>query len=325
MTARGTATILAGLVAGLATLAFADPSSDAAAPGASALAPAFRVLTVAPGVDLYAPDGRGPDHANSLVVELEDGLLVVDAQPTPAAARDLLAAIAARTDRRVRFLVFTHPHAVSSGGADAFPRDVVRFASRGYRDAVADSAYDYLGELRGIAAVPESIDHERPRAGVVLFGRTRIEDARRTAILLPVGDAHSPGDLIVFLPEDGVVAVGDLAFADRDPFAGSARISAWIAQLNQLASLHPRAVVPLRGPPVEPEDLNAQRAALEWLVRTVEELVEEGVADADIPVRIRQDPELGGRLASGPASHLPLLVERAIAEVRDRRRQQGLE
>lgn len=321
-------TLFAALVVGPG-LAAETPRSSKEDPGAAplpvAVPGAFDVETLASGVHLFRPRGGSRTHANSLVVDLEDGLLVVDAQPTPAAARDLLAALEARSGKSVRFLVLTHPHAVSSGGADAFPRSAIRIASRGYRDAVADSGFDYLAALRSVPGIPETLDWERPRAALILFGRTRIEEAGRSVILLPVPEAHSPGDLIVFLPEDGLVAAGGLPFPDRAPYAGSATVSGWLAQLNHLVAMAPRRVVGVRGPAQDVDALRAQRDALQWLIETVEEAVADGVDDEAMSSHVRADPGLTRHLASGNAAHLDLLVGRATAEARDRRRRLGLE
>src|SRR5437773_9358124 len=71
----------------------------------------FDVETLAAGIHVYRNATAGLAGANSLVVERADGVLVVDAQPTPAAAKALLGAIAADVKKPVRYLILTHPHA----------------------------------------------------------------------------------------------------------------------------------------------------------------------------------------------------------------------
>lgn len=72
----------------------------------------FRVEPLAEGVwagiVLERPDAYA--FANSLVVEGEDGILVVDTQQSPTAARALIREIRARSDRPVRWVVNTHEH-----------------------------------------------------------------------------------------------------------------------------------------------------------------------------------------------------------------------
>lgn len=299
------------------------------APGTPGDAGRFRIETLAPGVDLYRPAAASSGHANSLVVARDDGLLVVDAQPTPRAARDLLTAIAAQTDLPVRFLVFSHPHAVSSGGADAFPRTAIRIASVGYRDAVMDPQFDYIAELRREGTDPR-IDAaaalERPRATLVLFGRTRLEDSRNPVILLPVAAAHSSGDLLAYLPDAGIVAAGSIPYPGRNPYARGARIGAWIGQLNHLMSMAPRRIVPVQGAATDVDGLRGRRDALMWLRRSVDDALADGTEPGKIPNAVRALPRFTDRFnTNATPSFLDDLIDQVILEAREHRRNLGLE
>ena len=294
----------------------------------------FEVRTISHGIHLFRPQHPTGRHTNSLVIERRDGLLVVDAQPTTEAARDLLAAIRGVSSTPIRYLVFTHPHVEASGGSDAFPTDVLRIASRGYRDAVADPEFGYQSEWRAYRGIPEpsaaaeggTLTQRRPVATLTLMGRTRLEDPLHPIVLLPIPHTHSPGDLLVYEPRAEVVAAGDLVFNDRNPFAGHARVGSWISQLNQLLTLNPKTIVPLRGAAVDSAKIRNQRDALRWLKNQVEEKLAERVADEQIPARVlgRADADRYFNTAAVP-SNLPLLVQRLVEEVRKERREQGLE
>lgn len=326
--ARATA-LLVGVAAAILPAWTEGPADPFALPAAEPVRTgdpaAFSVETLAPGVDLYRPERRGTSHANSLVVDLARGRLVVDAQPTPGAASDLLAAIRARSSAPIRYLVLTHPHRAAAGGEGAFPAETIRIASRGFRDAVVDPEYDFEADLRPAdpGAVPEP--GARPQPDLVLFGRTRIEDDGRAVILLPVPHAHSPGDLLVFLPAEGIVAAGDLVFPDRSPWAGSARVSGWLAQLNQMVSLAPRRIVPLRGGAIGVDAVRTERNALQWLTGEVADLLADGEAPEAIPSLVRAQPRLAQHFAVGDAERIDVLIRRVVEEERERRRQNGLE
>ena len=200
-----------------------DPVGDAGA---------FQVRTISRGIHLFRPAQATGRHTNSLVIERRDGLLVVDAQPTKEAGLDLLAAISKVSATPVRYLVFTHPHVEASGGSDAFPAEVLRIASRGYRDAVADPEFGFQSEWRAYRGITEPSGSEedspepqrRPVATLTLMGRTRLEDPLHPIVLLPIPHTHSPGDLLVYEPRAEIVAVGDLVFNNRNPYAGHARV-----------------------------------------------------------------------------------------------------
>jgi glyoxylase-like metal-dependent hydrolase (beta-lactamase superfamily II) len=292
---------------------------------------AFQVRTISRGIHLFRPEQATGRHTNSLVIERRDGLLVVDAQPTTEAAQDLLAAIRGVSATPVRYLVFTHPHVEASGGSDAFPPEVLRIASRGYRDAVADTAFGYQSEWRAYRGIPEPAEggpdpQRRPVATLTLMGRTRLEDPLHPIVLLPIPHTHSPGDLLVYEPRAEIVAVGDLVFNNRNPYAGHARVSSWISQLNQLLTLSPKTIVPLRGGAVDVTRVRNQRDALRWLKKQVEEKMAGRIEEERISQTILRLPDAERYFNTAVApSNLPLLVRRLVDEVRKERREQGLE
>jgi glyoxylase-like metal-dependent hydrolase (beta-lactamase superfamily II) len=297
-------------------------------------ASAFQVRNISRGIHLFRPEQPTGRHTNSLVIERRDGLLVVDAQPTTEAALDLLAAIRRVSSAPVRYLVFSHPHVEASGGSDAFPPETLRIASRGYRDAIADPAFGYQSEwraYRGIPEPPETADggpdpQRRPVATLTLMGRTRLEDPLHPIVLLPIPHTHSPGDLLVYEPRAEIVAVGDLVFNNRNPYAGDARVRSWINQLNQLLTLSPKTIVPLRGGAVDVARIRNQRDALRWLKKEVEKALGERVDDERIPTVIlgKAEADRYFNTAAKP-SNLPFLVRKLVDEVRKERREQGLE
>jgi len=287
---------------------------------------AFTVNTLAPGIYLFRPTSTH-GYTNSLVFERNDGLLIVDAQPTPAAAWDLMASIGRVATKKIRYLVFSHPHSDSSGGSTAFPEGTLRIASRGYRDAIADSEFDFGAERRLRSGEDSlAVEPDRPGATLVLLGRTRLEDDLNPVILLPVSHAHSPGDLLIFQPDAGIVAAGDLLFNDGRPFAEHAVVSSWLAQLNHLITMSPKWIVPMRGPAREPDHVRRQRNALIWLRNQVDEAFVNKVEPEMMPETILESEEISRHFK--PADEPVLvrgLIKRQVEEIRERRRQMGLE
>jgi glyoxylase-like metal-dependent hydrolase (beta-lactamase superfamily II) len=94
----------------------------AATPCAAAVPEGLQLQAVAPGI--YAAIRREPpgllEHANSLVIVDDDGVVVVDAQMTVAATRELVRAIRALTRQPVRYVVNTHWHDDHVHGNEAY-------------------------------------------------------------------------------------------------------------------------------------------------------------------------------------------------------------
>jgi glyoxylase-like metal-dependent hydrolase (beta-lactamase superfamily II) len=63
-----------------------------------------------------------------------------------------------------------------------------------------------------------------------------------------VGPSHTPEDLLIHLPSENLVFVGDLVFRGRIPFVGQADSRSWIGALDQLLALNAKVLLPGHGP-----------------------------------------------------------------------------
>jgi glyoxylase-like metal-dependent hydrolase (beta-lactamase superfamily II) len=83
--------------------------------------------------------------------------------------------------------------------------------------------------------------------------------------LLRVGPAHTPGDTLVWLPQQRIVFTGDVAYVGRLPGIMSHSDSRhWIKAFDTMAALQPDVVVPGHGPPTDLAD--AREDTYDYLV-----------------------------------------------------------
>jgi len=254
---------------------------------------AFDVETLASGVHVYRNATAGFPGANSLIVERADGLLVVDAQPSPEAARALLAAVAGAYKVPVRYLVLTHPHTESWGGASAFPEGTLIVASANARTALEDAAYDSGAEVRARAADPGAWK-EPKRILPVLYAAApfTLDDPLRKVVVYPLPRAHSRGDLWVELPGTSVMAIGGLLVPDRNPYGGDADVRGWIGALNDLIRDDVMVFVPSAGPTLGSDAARRLRDALAWTRGRVQEAFTNLVPAPEVVDRVMADPAL---------------------------------
>jgi len=294
----------------------------AASPVAAKRLGEFEIQELAKGVTLLS------GQTNSIVVERKDGLLVIDAQPSPEAGRALLAAIAKISKQPVRYLVLTHPHADAAGGSSAFPASTLIVATTGARERLADPGYDFGAEIKRRAPDPAGwASPERPVPVLVSDGPFTLEDPERRVVIYPLPRAHADGNLWVDIPQAGLMAVGDLVVTDRNPYAGDdASIGHWIALLSDLSQLEKVKLVPLTGPPLDPEAARPLRDALAW----VRGRIHKGFVDLDPPEelvdRALSDPKAATwfDLAAKP-SFARTVFARAYAEVVEERKKRGVD
>lgn len=192
-----------------------------------------------------------------------DGVVVVDALGSPALAEAMLVEIARVAGRPVREVVVTHYHAdhvyglqaLKAGGA----RIVAHAAGREYLNS--DTAALRLEASRRELAPWVDASTRLVPADRWIDGDVVLEIGGERVELRHAGPAHTPEDLIVFLPRQRVLFAGDLVFRGRIPFVGQADSRRWIETLDVLIALRPAVMVPGHGPPsTDPEgDLRLTR------------------------------------------------------------------
>ncbi|MBA3259029.1 MAG: MBL fold metallo-hydrolase [Gemmatimonadales bacterium] len=277
-------------------LAPAEADSAGAAP--------YPARELAPGVFAVVGDtGRGSEgRPNAGFLVTAEGVVVIDALASPAQGARLLATIRAATRQPVRWLVLTHHHPDHHFGAVALRRagakviahpDRRTLASEGGDDALAADWTGVVGAeaMRGFqyANAPD-----RP-----VTGTDTLRLGGRTLVISHPGAAHSPGDLIVWLPKERVLFAGDLLVEDGVTMVVDGDSRLLLDALATLDGQNPRVVVPGHGAiPEKPATLVATtRRYLTQLQSDMRSAVERGVpmqraiaslppADGDRPVSL---------------------------------------
>jgi glyoxylase-like metal-dependent hydrolase (beta-lactamase superfamily II) len=96
-------------------------------------------------------------------------------------------------------------------------------------------------------------------------GELSLEIGGRRFHLIELAPAHTSGDLIVHLPDDGIVAAGDIVFAGCVPILWDGSVSHWIGACKRILALKPSIVVPGHGPVTDAAGVDATRQYWDFL------------------------------------------------------------
>lgn len=250
---------------------------------------------ILPGVHVIA-DRRVPLVPNIGIVEGRDAVLVIDTGMGPVNGATVLAAARRIAGDRPLILTLTHFHPEHAFGAQAFKGQGRILYNAAQRDELAERGPGYLAMFRGfgpgVAAALEGTELVRPDE-VYEGGSHRIDLGGRVAELRTWGLAHTAADQVVWLPEDRVLFVGDLAeerifpifpwFPPDDAVLDAAR---WQAVLGHLLALDPAVVVPGHGAVGGPAILTAVSAYMDEVRDAVARARAEGVAEGDLAARL---------------------------------------
>ncbi|NOT07776.1 MAG: MBL fold metallo-hydrolase [Gemmatimonadales bacterium] len=226
-------------------------------------------------------------NGNSMVVVGDDGVLVVDTGYLPSVAREDIAWIKTLTPKPVRYVVNTHWHYDhNNGNADyrkAFPgveivahRETQRLIALNSARYAAGVVVEGSGSRKTLEAYRTQltsdtsltpVERDTVRARIAQreremeeMGTLAVEPPTRTfdrelnlrlggrqIRLLHLARGNTPGDVVVWLPAEQVVAVGDL-LVHPIPYAYNSIPHEWVAFLRGVDSLGARTIVPGHGP-----------------------------------------------------------------------------
>jgi glyoxylase-like metal-dependent hydrolase (beta-lactamase superfamily II) len=235
----------------------------------------------------FVPGDSSKGYCNNIVIEMQDYLIVVDAN-YPGRARELVEQIHELSPKPVRFVFDTHAHRDHAYGNSVWTdAGETTFAYQG----VVEEMDRYEPERwRMTAAEREDVrdtglsDAPRPQ----LTFRTSpfvLKDSTREVRFYFLGWAHTRGDGFVWLPKERILCTGDAAIngvsttpAKQGPRnkLWDANLANWPLVLDRAEDLHPLHVLPGHGTAGGEEILDGQKTFLDDLYAAVGSQVKAG-------------------------------------------------
>ena len=229
---------------------------------------------VAPGVYFATATGKVNLVSNAMIVVNDDDVLVVDSHITPDAGNGLIATVKGLTDKPIRYLVNSHYHFDHAHGNQVFPESTTIIGHEFTReklmgDPLSEQTFQVIGgpeyEESVIAGLEERLAgaEAEEKAGleaqiemmkrhvaslrevvptppnVTLSDKLTLYRGAREIQLLHLGRGHTGGDVVVYIPSEGIAFTGDL-FYDGAPYLGDAFANEFPDTLNKLKELGPK-------------------------------------------------------------------------------------
>lgn len=258
-------------------------SLDLALAAEAGSAPA-EVSEIAPGVfvrqgalELMTPRNGG-GIANIGFIVGDAAIAVIDSGGSHLDGHRLRAAIRARTQLPIRYVINTHVHPDHIFGNSAFDTDAPTFVGhRNLERAMAARGAYYLAANRRL------LGNDAFAGTSVVLPTVSVEDSLildlggRRLVLTAYPTAHTDADLTVFDETSGILWTGDLLFVGHLPVVDGSLLG-WLRVMDILASVPAARAVPGHGPAVVswPDTLAPQRAYLTILAEDLRALIAAG-------------------------------------------------
>ena len=187
--------------------------------------------------------------SNAGVVITDEGIVVFDSLGTPSLAHKLLELIREISDKPVVRVITSHYHADHIYGLQVFEEQGAKiWAPIGAENYLRSEGAAERLEERRLSLDPWVNDDTRLVEPDRYINRQEVFELGSVKLtVVPVGAAHSDGDLTLYVEPDDVLFSGDIIFEGRIPFMGDANSRHWLEVLERMEQRKLTALVPGHG------------------------------------------------------------------------------
>lgn len=219
---------------------------------------------------------------NSTVIIGDQGVILVDSGASDEVGRHLATTIAKLTPKPVTHIINTHHHGDHTLGNIAFPGAQV-ISSAQCKTLVEKTGDEWIGIMENL------IGHKLPNTKPVPASLTYPDLSRTDSTLqgvklllwVPKG-SHTPGDMMVYLPDEKVLIGGDILVNTLTPNLRDGNLKNWIGTLEETQQFDAQTIIPGHGPLMTQADVKKLHDLLAKFYAGVEAGYKNGLTDAEI-------------------------------------------
>jgi glyoxylase-like metal-dependent hydrolase (beta-lactamase superfamily II) len=311
--------------------------------------PSRKFEKITDGVYYATSTGSMSVGSNSVVIVNDDDALLIDPGETPATASAFLEDIKTITNKPVRFVVDSHYHFDHAHGNQIFGPEVTLIGHDRTYDMLAGNPLQ--GQAYVTQAAPELLQQRldamktqlpsatdppqrsnlerqilatelrivqekaiKPTPPTTTFSqRMTLHRGRREIQILYLGRSHTDTDIVVYLPQERIVASGDM-MESQISYAADAWVSEWPDTLDKLTALDFDTVLPGHGTPFKgKEKIRAFQVYLRDLYKQATAFRQQGLSVEDTAKRI----DLTSHAGDWPQLRAPGADVRAVQRMYD--------
>lgn len=261
-----------------------------------------------------APDKKNKGYMNNnLVIIGNNGVILVDSGSHRAVGEHIAKAIAQITPKPVTHILITHHHPDHHLGSVAFSGAQVISSSNCAKE-IEKSGAGMVGWMA--RRTDQNLKYTRPiipQTTVASDTRQEMQIDGVKLELIATQTAHTTGDMMVWLPEDKVLASGDILVHAINPNFSNGNLKKWIVIVDDILKMPFTTVLPGHGDLMQNKDVAEFRDLITGFYKVVEVIQKAGGVESDVRKKLdlprwqklaRYEEMMGGNI-----SHTWLEVE----------------
>ncbi|KZK75948.1 Beta-lactamase type II precursor [Pseudovibrio sp. Ad13] len=207
------------------------------------------------GRDLYAFTAEG--DPNTGVIIGDDSVMVVDAQATPVMAQLVVDKIREVTDKPIKYVTLSHYHAVRVLGASGYGASEIIASEKCEGMIYERGQEDWDSEFGRFPRLFDAADSIPGLTWPTMTFKDRmtINMGSRKVELMHLGRAHTAGDIVAWVPDEGVMFTGDIVEYHSACYCGDGHFKDWGNTLDAIKAYNPDAIAPGRGDALVGQDM----------------------------------------------------------------------
>ncbi len=229
-----------------------------------ALAAFYSIQKISTGVyaAIALPEGKASSNAMFVVTNYQ--VILVGAHFLPEGIRELVAEIAKITPLPIRHVILTHHHPGFNYIDFDLPANAEIITSWQTWQALKNELRPFRNQ---VIVFDSQLTLQRDNISLVLNNTVR---------------GHSEGDVIVYVPSEGVLFASDLLFNDAVGYMGDGHMRDWAINLETMEQLAPRVVIPGVGKVTDAEGIGRFLTTMRAFLTEVLQWIEKGYTLAQI-------------------------------------------
>ena len=219
---------------------------------------------------------------NSLVLIGDKGVILVDSGSHKAVGEHIKQAIAKLTPKPVTHILVTHHHGDHHLGNIAFAGAQV-ISSSNCKKLIEEKGDEWIATMaRNTGLTLADTKVVIPQETVQSTSRKTLQIYGITLELIAPQTAHTEGDMLVWLPQDRILAAGDILVHAVAPNFVDGNLKQWLSVVDDILKLPAQTIVPGHGALMQNKDVLDFQALIASFYKTVESVYKSGGAEADV-------------------------------------------